>query len=375
MGWSMSRGRAAADDHRCAGRGGGRPDPGNHAQRRDALVDAVDGREVGLTQNAILRIWRAYGLQPHPAEMFKLSKDPQFVDKIHDIVGLYLNPPERAVVLCVDEKSQIQALDRTQPILPLLPAVPERRSHDYRRAGTSSLYAALDLATGKVSDACTPPPRDRVQEVPAGHRPRGPRPPRRAPRARQQLHAQDADDQALARRAPTVHAGLHPTSSSWANLVERWFAELTTKPLQRGAHPSVHALNADIRAWIETGTTTPALRLDQDRRPDPRLDRPLHQPNQSITTLGPERRSAMRITQGTFSYLPDPDRCSDRGPAALRPAPGLGDHGRAHRRPAPAQRAVGDDAGAAAVRPHRGRRRRRHGRDPRGARGVAARLT
>jgi len=110
-------------------------------------------KEVGLTQNAILRISHAYGLQPHRAETFKLSRDPLFVEKVHDIVGLYLNPPERAVVLCVDEKSQIQALDRTQPILPLLPGVPERRSHDYKRAGTSSLYAALDLTTGKVLGA------------------------------------------------------------------------------------------------------------------------------------------------------------------------------------------------------------------------------
>src|SRR4051794_10431455 len=107
-------------------------------------------REGGVTQNAVLRIWHAYGLKPHLGDTFKLSTDPWFVDKVHDIVGLYLNPPERAVVLCVDEKSQIQALDRTQPILPLLPGVPERATHDYKRHGTSSLYAALDLTTGKV---------------------------------------------------------------------------------------------------------------------------------------------------------------------------------------------------------------------------------
>src|SRR3954462_696535 len=106
--------------------------------------------EVGLTQTAVSRIWRAVGLQPPRQDSFKLSKDPLFVDKIHDVVGLYLNPPERAVVLCVDEKSQIQALDRTAPILPMLPGVPERATHDYRRAGTSSLYAALDLTTGQV---------------------------------------------------------------------------------------------------------------------------------------------------------------------------------------------------------------------------------
>ena len=106
--------------------------------------------EVGLTQTAVHRIWQAFGLQPHRQETWKLSKDPLFVEKVRDVVGLYLDPPERAVVLCVDEKSQIQALDRTAPILPMLPGTPERATHDYKRSGTSSLYAALDLATGKV---------------------------------------------------------------------------------------------------------------------------------------------------------------------------------------------------------------------------------
>jgi transposase len=107
-------------------------------------------REVGLTQSAVHRIWKAFGLQPHRQDTWKLSKDPLFIEKVRDVVGLYLNPPERAVVLCVDEKSQIQALDRTAPILPMLPGTPERATHDYKRAGTSSLYAALDLTTGKV---------------------------------------------------------------------------------------------------------------------------------------------------------------------------------------------------------------------------------
>src|SRR4051812_4060959 len=106
--------------------------------------------EVGLNQTAVHRIWKAFGLQPHRQDAWKLSRDPQFIEKVRDVVGLYLNPPERAVVLCVDEKSQIQALDRTAPILPLLPGVPERATHDYKRSGTSSLYAALDLTTGKV---------------------------------------------------------------------------------------------------------------------------------------------------------------------------------------------------------------------------------
>ena len=109
--------------------------------------------EVGLTPSAVHRIWKAFGLQPHRAETFKLSRDPQFVAKVRDVVGLYLNPPERAVVLCVDEKSQIQALDRTAPILPMQPGLPERATHDYKRHGTSSLYAALDVSTGKVIGA------------------------------------------------------------------------------------------------------------------------------------------------------------------------------------------------------------------------------
>src|SRR3954469_23705318 len=110
-------------------------------------------REVGLTQTAVSRIWRAFGLQPHRQQTWKLSKDPLFIDKVRDVVGLYLAPPERAVVLCVDEKSQIQALDRTAPILPMLPGTPERATHDYKRAGTSSLYAALDITTGQVIGA------------------------------------------------------------------------------------------------------------------------------------------------------------------------------------------------------------------------------
>ena len=216
-------------------------------------------REVGLTQTAVSRIWRAFGLQPHRQDTFKLSKDPLFVDKVHDVVGLYLNPPERAVVLCVDEKSQIQALDRTAPILPMLPGVPERATHDYRRAGTSSLYAALDLTTGKViGRVALTPPRDRVQAVPAGDRPRGPRPistftscsttaaPTRRPRSG-----------AGCSRTPASVLHFTPTSSSWLNLVERWFGELTSKLLKRGTHRSVNDLNSDIRAWIETWNEDP----------------------------------------------------------------------------------------------------------------------
>ena len=214
--------------------------------------------EVGLTQTAVSRIWRAFGLQPHRQDTFKLSKDPLFVEKVHDVVGLYLNPPERAVVLCVDEKSQIQALDRSAPILPMLPGVPERATHDYRRHGTSSLYAALDLTTGKV-----------IGRLHSRHR---------AIEFKQFLVTIDREvpdelavhivlDNSSTHKTPAIRRWLlahprfqlhfTPTSSSWLNLVERWFAELTSKLLKRGTHRSVTALNTDIRAWIETWNDDP----------------------------------------------------------------------------------------------------------------------
>jgi transposase len=215
-------------------------------------------REVGLTQSAVLRIWRAFGLQPHRQQTWKLSKDPQFIDKVRDIVGLYLNPPERAVVLCVDEKSQIQALDRTAPILPMLPGTPQRATHDYKRAGTSSLYAALDLTTGKV-----------IGRLHSRHR---------AVEFKQFLQTLDREvpdhlnvhlvlDNSSTHKTPTIQRWLAahprfvvhftPTSSSWLNLVERWFAELTNKLLRRGTHHSVRQLNADIRAWIDNCNPRP----------------------------------------------------------------------------------------------------------------------
>jgi transposase len=214
--------------------------------------------ELGLTQSAVSRIWRAFGLQPHRQDKWKLSRDPQFVDKVKDVVGLYLAPPERAVVLCVDEKSQIQALDRTAPILPMLPGTPERATHDYRRAGTSSLYAALDLTTGQV-----------IGRLHSRHR---------AIEFKQFLATLDREvpaelavhlvlDNSSTHKTPAIGRWLAahprfvlhftPTSSSWLNLVERWFAELTTKKLQRGAHRSVRALNNDIRAWINTWNEDP----------------------------------------------------------------------------------------------------------------------
>jgi transposase len=214
--------------------------------------------ELGLSQSAVSRIWRAFGLQPHRQETWKLSRDPQFVAKVRDVVGLYLDPPERAVVLCVDVKSQIQALDRTAPILPLLPGTPQRATHDYKRAGTSSLYAALDLASGKVIGSLHA--RHRAiefkqflrrldQEVPA------------------ELEVHLILDNASTHKTPAVKKWLlahprfvlhfTPTSSSWLNLVERWFAELTTKKLRRGSHRTVRELNADIRAWIDSWNDNP----------------------------------------------------------------------------------------------------------------------
>jgi transposase len=213
---------------------------------------------TGMSQTAVSRIWRAFGLKPHQTQAFKLSPDPQFIDKIRDIVALYLNPPDAAVVLCVDEKSQIQALDRTAPILPMLPGTPQRATHDYRRAGTSSLYAALDLTTGKV-----------IGRLHGRHR---------AIEFKQFLQTIDREvptaldvhvvlDNSSTHKTPAIQRWLAahprfvlhftPTSSSWLNLVERWFAELTTKKLRRGAHRSVRALNADIRAWIDTWNDDP----------------------------------------------------------------------------------------------------------------------
>jgi transposase len=215
-------------------------------------------REVGLTQSAVLRIWRAFGLTPHRQQTWKLSSDPLFIEKVRDVVGLYLNPPERAVVLCVDEKSQIQALDRTAPILPMLPGVPERATHDYKRAGTSSLYAALDISTGKVIGALHS--RHRAIEFKRFLQTID-----RAVPAELAVHL--VLDNSSTHKTPAIQKwlaahprfALHftPTSSSWLNLVERWFAELTTKKLRRGAHRSVAALNADIRAWIETWNGDP----------------------------------------------------------------------------------------------------------------------
>jgi transposase len=213
---------------------------------------------LGLSQSMVSRVWRAFGLAPHNQDSWKLSKDPQFVEKVRDIVGLYLNPPERAVVLCVDEKTQIQALNRTAPVFPMLPGTPARASHDYVRHGTSSLYAALDLATGKVIGSLHA--RHRAQEFLAFLKKIDAEVPA-------ELDCHVVLDNASTHKTPAVKRWLTnhprfvlhftPTSSSWLNLVERWFAELTTKKLRRGTHTSVRQLNNDIRAWIDTWNDDP----------------------------------------------------------------------------------------------------------------------
>lgn len=215
-------------------------------------------REVGLSQRAVVRIWHAFGLQPHRTQTFKLSKDPFFVEKVRDIVGLYLHPPEHAVVLSVDEKSQVQALNRTQPILPLRPGLPEQRTHDYERHGTTSLFAALDVATGKVIGECHR--RHRHQEFLKFLK-------RVDSQVPQDLEVHLVMDNygthktpALIRwfaRHPRYHVHFTPTSASWLNQVERWFAELTDKRIRRGSFNSVQGLEKAIRDYLQLNNQDP----------------------------------------------------------------------------------------------------------------------
>jgi transposase len=212
----------------------------------------------GLSTATVQRIWRAFGLQPHRVETFKLSTDPDFVAKVRDVVGLYIAPPDRALVLCVDEKSQIQALDRTQPLLPMRPGQVERRSHDYKRHGTTSLFAALDVATGRVIGKCFA--RHRAAEF------------RRFLDEVEAHVPSDVDvhlvmDNYATHKAPTVrnwlvkrpHWHVHhtPTSASWLNQVERFFALLTDRQLRRGAHRSLASLHDAITAFIDQHNADP----------------------------------------------------------------------------------------------------------------------
>jgi len=208
--------------------------------------------ETGLSQNAIVRIWRAFGLQPHRVENFKFSKDPQFVEKVRDIVGLYLNPPDRAIVLCVDEKSQVQALNRTEPILPLGPGVPTRQSHDYERHGVTSLFAAMDMASGVTISTCYR--RHRHQEflrflndieasLPKGFDVH-------LVMDNYGTHKVSKVQKWLARH-PRYHVHFTPTSGSWLNLVERLFAEVTERCVRRGSHTSVRVLEKAMLDYLD----------------------------------------------------------------------------------------------------------------------------
>lgn len=206
---------------------------------------------TGLSHMTIARIWKAFGLQPHRVETFKLSTDPLFVDKVRDIVGLYLDPPERAVVLCVDEKSQIQALDRTQPMLPMVPGQAERRTWDYVRHGTTTLFAALDTMTGRVIGSVHR--RHRTTEFLKFLRKIDAQVPRHLDvhliMDNYTTHKTEKVKRWLLRR-PRFHVHFTPTYSSWINLVERWFSALTTKKLKRSAHRSVRRLERDLQDWI-----------------------------------------------------------------------------------------------------------------------------
>jgi len=209
-------------------------------------------KQCGMSQTAVARIWKAFALQPHRSETFKLSKDPLFIEKVRDIVGLYLAPPDRALVLCVDEKSQIQALDRTAPLLPMRPGQVERRTHDYVRHGTTSLFAALNTKTGAVLGRCYRRHRSREfrrfldlieAQVPADldvH----------LILDNYGTHKTPLIQRWLAKR-PRFHLHFTPTSSSWLNLVERWFVELERKQIKRGAHRSVTALERAIYEYLD----------------------------------------------------------------------------------------------------------------------------
>ena len=211
-----------------------------------------------LSQATVSRIWRAFGLQPHRQETFKLSTDALFVDKVRDIVGLYLAPPTKAVVLCVDEKSQIQALDRTQPILPMAPGLPERRTHDYMRHGTTTLFAALDVATGKVIGQLHRRHRAAEflkflavldQSIPANTHVH-------VVMDNYGTHKTSAVKRWFARH-PRFHPHFTPTSASWINQVERWFAEITRKQIRRGTHRSTRELEKAIRDYLATYNQNP----------------------------------------------------------------------------------------------------------------------
>jgi transposase len=214
----------------------------------------------GVGHATIQRIWKQYNLKPHLIETFKLSRDKKFLEKLYDVVGLYLNPPDKSIVFCVDEKSQIQALERTQPLLPLRPGIPSRQTHDYQRHGTTTLFAALNMLDGKVIGDCMP--RHRHQEF---------------IRFLQLIDTKTPLDLSLhlivdnygthkhpkvqkwLKRHPRFHMHFIPTSSSWVNMVERWFAEISRKRIRRGSFKNVKELISTIKQYIESHNQNPKI--------------------------------------------------------------------------------------------------------------------
>ena len=231
-----------------------RPPDGTHWSVR------LLARQLGVSRAMVHRVWQRHDVQPHRVEKFKLSNDPHFEEKVRDVVGLYLNPPDRALVLCVDEKSQIQALDRTAPILPLRPGLPERQTHDYKRYGTTTLFAAFNILNGKVMGNCLPRHRGKEflrflrqleKEVPADV----------------EVHLildnysthKSAEVQAWLKpkKRQRFHFHFTPTSSSWLNQVERWFGLITERMIRRGTFRSVQELEAAIYQWLAQWNENP----------------------------------------------------------------------------------------------------------------------
>jgi transposase len=231
-----------------------------HSTPRDATQWSTRtmARRHGVSSATVQRLWSAHGLQPHRTRTFKLSRDPEFVSKLRDVVGLYLNPPEKALVFCADEKSQIQALDRTAPLLPLRPGIPAQQTHDYVRHGTTTLFAALNVLDGTVIGSCKPrhrhsefisflelidratPRRREIHMILDNYRTH------KHPTAVEWLEAH-----------PRFHLHFIPTSSSWLNLVERWFAEITRKRIRRGSFRNVSALVKAINEYLRENNRNP----------------------------------------------------------------------------------------------------------------------
>ena len=265
------------------------PRPAARAARGDPLVDPAAGAELGVGDATVARAWRRYHVQPWRRETFKFSTDPALEAKVRDVVGLYLDPPEKAIVLCVDEKSQIQALDRTAPILPLRPGLPERATHDYKRNGTTTLFAALEVATGRVTDRCYDRHGkaeflDFLKQVARAY-------------PRRELHVvldnyhthKHADVEAWLAKHPRVTLHFTPTSGSWLNLVEVFFGIITRQAIRRGSFASVPELVAAIGPSSTAGTSA-ATHSPGPRRPTRSCRTPANGIQTRDTWRGPDLR-------------------------------------------------------------------------------------